>query len=289
VTPIDLDDLATLVPDGALLALPPDNSLVPSALARALVRRGARELRLLGVPVSGYATDLLIGAGCVASVQTSAVTLAEAGTAPRFTAAVAARSIAVIDATCPAIHTMLQAAEKGVPFMPLRGVLGSDLLAHRPDWRVIDNPFASGPFASESFEGGPFQSGGDPILLLPALSPDVAAFHAVCADAHGNVFVGRRRELATLAHASRRVLVTVERMVDGNLLEDERLAAGVISALYVDHVAVAAHGAWPIGLLDEYPLDAAHLADYARLARSDAGFAQYLAEHVHTTRPSRAA
>jgi glutaconate CoA-transferase subunit A len=259
------DDLAALIPDGALLALPPDNSLSPCELARALVRRGARNLRLLGVPVSGFATDLLIGAGCVASVQTSAVTLGEAGTAPRFSDAVKHGTIEVIDATCPAIHTMLQAAEKGVPFMPLRGVLGSDVAAHRPDWKIIDNPFAS-----ES----------DPILLLPALSPDFAAFHAVCADAHGNVWVGRRRECATIAHAARRTLVTVERMVEGNLLEDERLAPGVINGVYIEAVAVAVRGAWPIGLLDEYPMDAAHIADYARAARSGSGFAAYLAEHV---------
>jgi glutaconate CoA-transferase, subunit A len=272
--PIALDALAALVPDGALLALPPDNSLSPCELARALVRRGARGLRLLGVPVSGYATDLLIGAGCVASVQTSAVTLGEAGLAPRFTQAVRDGRITVIDATCPAIHTMLQAAEKGVPFMPLRGVLGSDLPAHRPDWLVIDNPFASG---------------GDPILLLPALAPDIAAFHAVCADAHGNVWVGRRRELATIAHAARRTLVTVERMVAGNMLEDERLAPGVINGVYVEAVAVAARGAWPIGLLDEYGLDAGHISAYARAARTDEGFRDYLARHVHTPRADVAA
>jgi glutaconate CoA-transferase subunit A len=42
----------------------------------------------------------------------------------------------VRDATCPAVHTALQATEKGVPFMPLRGVLGSDLLKSRQDWKV---------------------------------------------------------------------------------------------------------------------------------------------------------
>lgn len=262
---IDVDQLAAKVPDGAMLALPPDNSLSPAAFARALVRRGARGLRLLGVPVSGYVTDLLIGAGCVASVQTSAVTLGEAGTAPRFVAALAAGTITVTDATCPAIHTALQAAEKGVPFMPLRGVIGSDLIAHRPDWKIIDNPFAPA---------------GDPILLIPALSPDIAAFHAVCADRDGNIYVGRRRELATLAHAARRSLVTVERIVDCNLLEDERLAAGTINGLYIESIAVAARGAWPVGLLDEYPLDAAHFADYAKLARTDEGFRTYLERYV---------
>jgi glutaconate CoA-transferase subunit A len=263
-----VDALAATVPDGALLALPPDNSLPSVALARALVRRGARRLRLLGVPVSGFATDLLIGAGCVAEVQTSAVSLGEAGFAPRFSAALKAGTITVRDATCPAIHTMLQAAEKGVPFMPLRGLIGSDILRHRPDWKVVPNPFGDGV--------------GDPIVLLPALLPDVALIHGAMADEAGNVWVGRRRELATLAHASRRVLATVERLVKGDMLADERLAPGCISGTYVEAVAVAERGAWPVAMLDEYPFDAAHVAEYARLAKTEAGFAEYLQRHVLT-------
>ena len=120
--------MAASVPDGAMVAMPPDNSLPAVALAKALIRRGARGLRLVGVPVSGFATDILIGAGCVAEVQTSAASLGEAGFAPRFSAAVREGEVRVLDATCPAIHTMLQASEKGVPFMPLRGVIGSDLV-----------------------------------------------------------------------------------------------------------------------------------------------------------------
>ncbi len=259
------DDLAASVPDGALLALPPDNSLPSCALAHALVRRGARGLRLLGVPASGYATDVLIGAGCVAQVQTSAASLGETGVAPRFAAAVQAGTLEVLDATCPAIHTMLQAAEKGIPYMPLRGLLGSDLLAHRRDWRVVQNPFSDAP---------------DLIVLLPALQPDIAAFHAVMSDAHGNIWVGRRRELATIAHASRQALVTVERVVPGSFLDDERLAPGTISGAYITEIAVAERGAWPIALLDEYPADAAHLAEYARAARTAEGFRAYLDRHV---------
>ncbi len=262
---VSLDALAAMVPDGALVALPPDNSTPPHALVHALIRAGKRGLRLLGVPVSGYATDLLIGAGCVAALESSGVTLGEAGGASRFLAALAAGHLAMTDATCPAIHTMLQAAEKGVPFMPLRGIIGSDILTHRPDWRVIDNPFAAS---------------ADPIVLLPALSPDIAAFHAVMADPEGNVYVGRRRELATMAHAARRSLVTVERTIETNLLDDERHAAGTISAAYIEAVAIAERGAWPSALLDEYPADTAHLTDYARLARTEDGFRAYLDRHV---------
>jgi len=261
---LELDRLAREIPAGAMVAIPPDNSATCAAFARALIRQGARGLRLVGVPVSGYATDLLIGAGCVEEVQSSAVSLDEAGSAPCFTRAIKAGRIRMLDATCPAMHAMLEAAGKGIPFIPIRGILGSDLLTHRPDWRVIDNPFEK----------------GDPIVILPALAPDFAVFHAAAADREGNVWVGRHRELAAMAHAAQRTFATVERIVEGNLTEDERMAPGVISGVYIEAVAVAERGAWPGGLLDEYPDDAEHFLEYARLARSEEGFHAYLARHV---------
>jgi glutaconate CoA-transferase subunit A len=266
MAPTTLEAMAASVPDGALVAMPPDNSLPSVALAKALVRRGARGLRLLGVPVAGFAADVLIGAGCVAEIETSAVSLGEAGFAPRFSAAVKAGTLVVRDCTCPAVHTMLQAAEKGVPFMPLRGLIGSDILAHRPDWKVVPNPFST--------------AGEDPVVLLPALQPDIAVFHAAMADEEGNVWLGRRRECATIAHASRRALVTVERVVPGNFLEDERLAPGTISGTYIEAVAVAERGAHPAALLDEYGFDAAYVADYARMAKTESGFAAWLQREV---------
>ena len=57
------------------------------AVVHALIRRKAKNLKLLGVPVLGLCADLLIGAGCVAEVESSAVSLGEAGLAPRFTEA----------------------------------------------------------------------------------------------------------------------------------------------------------------------------------------------------------
>ena len=269
----DLDAMAAQVPDGAMLALPPDNSLPSVALAKALVRRGVRGLRMVGVPVSGFATDILIGAGCVAELQTSAVSLGEAGFAPRFSAAVKEGSLRVLDATCPAMHTMLQASEKGVPFMPLRGIIGSDILAHRPDWKVVQNPFSEAE---------------DPIVLLPALQPDFGVFHAVMADSRGNVWLGRKRECATIAHASKRSLVTVERVVEGDFLADEKLASGAISATYIDAIAIAERGARPVALLDEYPMDTAYIAEYARMAKTAEGFREWLAIHVFETRAAAA-
>jgi len=128
-----VEELASQIEDGMLLAMPPDYSMPAMEVVRALIRRKAKGLRLLGVPILGMCADLLIGAGCVAEVESSAVSLGEAGLAPRFSEAVEKNLIRMNDATCPAIHTALQASEKGVPFMPLRGVLGSDLVAGRKE------------------------------------------------------------------------------------------------------------------------------------------------------------
>jgi glutaconate CoA-transferase, subunit A len=238
---------------------------VAMAATRALIRRGVKGLHLVALPTSSLQADLLIGAGCVDTIETSAVSLAEFGPAPRFTAAATAGAIKVKDATCPALHAAFQAAEKGVPFMPLRGLIGSDLLAHRSDWTVIDNPFGD----------------DDPIVLLPALKPDVALFHAPLADREGNIWIGRDRELATMAHAAKKTVVTVERLHDGNLFDDPALAAGALGGFYVEAVAVVPNGAWPLGLADYYPADATHLAEYARLAATPEGFAAYLDRRVH--------
>jgi glutaconate CoA-transferase subunit A len=159
---IPLARLAAAVPDGALLAVPKDSSGVAMAATRELVRRGVRGLHLLCVPTSGMQADILIGAGAVRTLETSAVTMGEYGTAPCFTAAMRESAIVIRDSTCPAVYAALQAGEKGLPFLPLRGLIGTDVLKHREDWKVIDNPFA----------------GGDPIVVLPALRPEFALFHA---------------------------------------------------------------------------------------------------------------
>ena len=183
---------------------------------RALIRRGVKRLHLVALPTSSLQADLLIGAGCVETLETSAVSLGEFGLAPRFTAAILGKTIRMKDATCPALHAAMQAAEKGVPFMPLRGLIGSDILKHRPDWRVIDNPFGN----------------DDPIVLLPAIKPDVALFHAGMADRAGNVLDRARARAATMAHAAARTIATVEKLHDGNLMDDPALvrrhAAGLL-------------------------------------------------------------
>ena len=265
-----LDDALAPIVDGCVLAVPRESSGVAMAATRALIRRGIKRLTLIALPTSSLQADLLIGAGCVETLETSAVSLGEFGPAPRFTAAILNGAIRMKDATCPALHAAFQAAEKGVPFMPLRGLIGSDVLAHRPDWKVIDNPF-----------GQDDSNQTDPIVLLPAIRPDVALFHAPMADRDGNVWIGRQRELVTMAHASARTVVTVEKLHDGNLLEEPALAAGTLPGFYVESVAVVERGCWPLPLPEHYAWDAEHLKEYAKLAATEEGFAKYLDQYVH--------
>ncbi|HWI25904.1 MAG TPA: CoA-transferase [Stellaceae bacterium] len=266
----DLDGALSAITDGATLVVPADYAGVAMEATRALVRRGVKGLHLVTLPTSSLQAELLIGAGAVETIETSAVGFGELGSAPRFTAAVLAGALKLKDATCPAIHSALRAAEMGNPFGALRGLVGSDILRQRPDWRVIDNPFAE----------------NDPIVLLPAIRPDVALFHAPLADRNGNVWVGRRRDLFTLAHASALSVVTVEALHEGDLLADEVTAAATIPAFYIEAVAPAPRGAWPLKMGDLYGEDTQHLLDYIRLAASEEGFRRYLDTHVF---PRRAA
>tara|TARA_B100000700_G_scaffold319555_1_gene414895 strand:- start:9912 stop:10733 length:822 start_codon:yes stop_codon:yes gene_type:complete len=260
------DEIASCIPDGALIGVPKEDGGVSMEITRALIRRNARDLRLLTVPVSSIQADMLIGAGCIAEIETSGVSMGEFGYAPNFRRAVENGEIAIHDATCPALYAELQASEKGVPFMPLRGILGSDILNNRADWKTIDNPMIHG--------------NRDPIVLLPAVRPDFAIFHARYGDKYGNVWVGARRECVLLSHASAKAMVTVEEIWEGNLLEDERLLAGTIPPVYIDAVAYAPLGAWPLSLPGSYERDSEHLKTYVTDAKTTDGFSAYLHRHV---------
>ena len=267
---VSVEDLAAMVPDGASLAIVKDESNAPSEAARALVRQGVRNLHLVTIPTGGYPSDLLIGAGAVSSVETSGISLSEFGQAPRFGQAVKSGAVVIKDATCPAVYAALQAGEKGLPFIPIRGILDSALAARRDDWKVIDNPFAE-------------DGNEDPVLLLAAIRPDVALIHAEKADRFGNVWVGREKELATVAHAAHRTLVTTEEIVDGDLMADPLTAAGCLSGMYVDAIAEVKNGCWPIALGDLYGRDDDHLREYATAARQDDTFEIYLKRYVHAS------
>src|SRR3977135_1496615 len=169
---VSLQALAAKVRSGMRVAVPLDHCGVAMAATSAIIPNRPENLHLVGVPVTGMQGDMLIGEGLLSVLETSAVTLGEAGGAPRLIDGVRTGAFPLMgvtgpgghsrrmDAPCPAVHSGLIAAQKGVPFLPIRGIIGSDLLKTRTDWKIIDNPFAE----------------GDPIVVVPAIHPDIALF-----------------------------------------------------------------------------------------------------------------
>ena len=266
-TQITVKDIAREVKDNCLLGIPADYSGVPMSVTIEIIKNKVKGLRLYCLPLTTIQGDMLIGAGCVSEIETAAVTLGEYGQAPRFQDAIENSKIKIKDSTCPALHAQLQATEKSVPFMPLRGILGSDLYKNRNDWSVINNPMSS-------------KTNDEKIVILPAVQLDILIFHASKADINGNVQIGRRRELATLAHASKKVFVTVEEIVDEDFFDCELKAAATLPSLYVDGISLARNGAWPCGLTDCYEIDGNEMSKYAKSAKYQETFDEYMRNFI---------
>ncbi len=265
---ITIQDIASQVEDNNLLGIPADYSGVPMSVTIEIIKMKKKNLRLYCLPLTTIQGDMLIGAGCVKEIETAAVTLGEYGQAPRFQNAIENSKIQIKDSTCPALHAQLQATEKSVPFMPIRGIIGSDLYKNRKDWTVINNPINTSHDIDKE------------IVILPAVQLDILIFHAIRADINGNIQIGRRRELATLAHASKKVYVTVEEIVEEDFFESELKAASALPSLYIDGISISKNGAWPCGLIDYYNIDSNEMNKYAKAAKQQKTFDNYMKNFI---------
>ena len=149
----------------------------------------------------------------------------------------------------------------GVPYVPVIGLVGSDLLKRRDDMVVVPDPFGNGK-----------------TVVAKAMRPDVAVFHVDKADRHGNVSCGHQVEAVILAEASAHVVVTAEEIVD-RVTEKDAIGAFIPSIL-VDAVVHAPFGAHPGGMTGRYAPDKAAMQEYVAASRDDASFAAYLDTHV---------
>lgn len=150
----------------------------------------------------------------------------------------------------------------GVPYVPVLGLVGTDLLRRRDDMVLAPDPF----------------DGKTVSVVAKAMRPDVALFHVDKADRHGNVSCGYPVEAVILAEASRHVIVTAEEIVDRI---DEKDATGAfVPAILVDTVVHAPFGSHPAGMTGRYAPDQAHMKEYVMASRDDAAFADYLKTYV---------
>jgi glutaconate CoA-transferase subunit A len=150
----------------------------------------------------------------------------------------------------------------GVPYIPVIGLVGTDLLKRRDDMVLAADPF----------------DGKTISVVARAMRPDVAVFHVDTADRHGNVSFGYAVEAVILAEASRHVIVTAEVIVDRL---DEKDAIGTfLPSILVDTVVHAPFGSHPAGMIGRYDPDKIHMKQYVAASGDDATFAEYLRTYV---------
>ena len=163
---------------------------------------------------------------------------------------------------------MIQAGSMGIPFLGVRGLLHSDILKHRPDLLVQDNPF----------------NPGEPVVVAQSIRPDVAIFHALKADRSGNAITPGHRDDLMMARAARRVVVTAEEIVEEELTRREAGDDTLLPAIDVDVVAHVPLGAHPCGFGALYERDEDHWREYLEAAKNEATFRTYLERYVYGVR-----
>jgi glutaconate CoA-transferase subunit A len=260
---------AGLVDDGAMVALGGGLSArLPMALVRELIRQGRRGLHLVGSAHS-VDVDLLVAAGAVRRCEESYVGFEQdLGLAPAYRRAAEAGSIEVAESCCVTILAQLRAAEMGLPFLPVRGVRGSDIVTLHPEYKTVTCPFT-----------------GETLVAVPALRPDVALLHAPSGDRYGNLHLEQPYVLdERFASAARTVIATVDELVS----TDEVVASGVtIPAHLVAATVLAPFGAHPTSCYPRYAYDRAHLREYIAAAQSGPdNLAKYLATYVNGSEQS---
>src|SRR4051794_41082738 len=247
-----LEDVIKSISDGATLALG-GNTLhrTPVAAVHEIVRQGKRNLEVVKT-AGAYDIDLLSGTGCVSRVSAGFVGFESLfGMAPSYRRVVERGEVIVNEHACYSVIAGLRAAIQGVPFMPIAGMIGSDLLNAR-DFRTITDPYT-----------------GSSVVVIPSLIPDVAIIHVQEADSFGNARIhGTLFEDVLMAKAARSVILTAERIVDGRDFEQDPDAVS-IPAFMVTAVVEVPRGAWPGSCAGYYDIDTKYLTDYIAASKDE--------------------
>lgn len=237
----------------------------PMALTHEVIRQGIGGLRVVGCNLS-LPLDQLAAAGLVARTEQGSGNLERYGVLFAWRRAVEAGRIEVRDYSHLAMASRFLAATLGLPFLPLRSLLGSDI-------------------AAALLESGDVVESHDPwtdqrVLLVRACAPDVSLVHASLADTEGNVLIdGVSSHEVDMVTASKATIVSAERVVpSGSFAEDpERVT---ISGAFVDAVVEQPFGAYPTSVYRYYDFDEDTVRGYQSIAREETGLAAYLREYV---------
>lgn len=243
---VSLKSAAAMVNSQELLAIG-GNVLhrAPMAFLRELVREEKKELRLVKT-AGAMDVDLLCAGGCVQSVDAGFVSYeTKYGLALHYRRAVESGQVRANEHACYTVISALRAAVCGAPFMPVRGLVVSDLLKYNDYFEVLEDPFGSGPIA-----------------VVKAIRPDTAVIHVQRCDRYGNAFIeGPVFEDVLMAKAAKKVIVTTETVLP------DRYGMSAPSDVTIPHFLVDAvvhvkNGAWPCSCYGRYDIDDKGIAEF---------------------------
>jgi len=258
--------IAELVPDGASIALGLQmEQMIPFAAGHEIIRQKKRELRLIG-PISDILFDQLIGAGCVRDVVAAWVGNVMMGSAYNFRRATEQENpgtpgekLKVFNMTNYCVSLGLQAGAMGVPFLPTRTAMGSDVPRGNHFFYQIISPFEP----------------KETLLAVRAIQPDVAIVHVQRADQHGNAHCwGNFGVMLEGVRAAKKVIVCAEEIVADEVIASDPNRT-VIPGFLVSAVVACPYGAHPSPVQGYYKRDDAFFQQYHAETRTLADFDQW--------------
>lgn len=225
----------------------------PMALVHEVVRQQIGGLRVVGCNLS-LPLDILVTAGLVAHTEQGSGNLEKYGVLFAWRRALEAGEVSTTDHSHLSMASRFLAGAMGLPFLPTRSLLGTDVLRDLEAAgvaTVTDDPFGAGP-----------------VVLLKAQTPDVSLIHVSRADVNGNCVIdGVTSHEVDMVRASAATIVTAEEVLPAGAFdaEPERVT---ISSAYVDAVVPQRYGAFPTSVYRDYDYSETHIQDYQRIAKA---------------------
>ncbi len=272
---ISLREAAALVPDGANMSFSGfAETNNPLSFVREMIRTGKTHLEISGMG-DAQSVELLCGAGAVDLVRVSNY-MAKNGRCPNFCRCAQQGTIRTEDYSHFGITNRFFAAAMGIPFMPVKVMIGSDLCEIQnfdKDRKVMefDDPFS-----------------GERCGIVPKLAPDFAVIHVARADAEGNCqLYGITSSIEIIARAAKHVIVTAEEIVDTEEIRRTNQFT-ILPSFFVDYVVHCPFGAYPGGVFTYYDYDLEHLDLITRSGKNPDTMEAYFDEWVYGTKDEAA-
>ncbi len=224
----------------------------PVSACREIIRQGKKNLTICTF-VGGIEVDMLIGGGCVSEVKASFVGMEVFGMAPNYRKAIEAGQIKVSEESEASIALGLKCSYLKVPFMPLKGIIGTDFPKVRDDIKQFEDPLGS----------------GTQLMALPKIDLDVALLHVPYADELGNGNIAGAVWLDDdMAKIAKKTIITCEKLVE---LEDIKHLPGKaqLPMQTTQAVVKVPFGSHPTSCYPNYTFDPKHIQTYLKMNFND--------------------